>query len=152
MREGCSILRSGRGGGFQETKLKSEETVEAAKIRARASLWNSCHTVAACTAADKASGGCAVCVRKGAGIETNSSLNFAESVDHRITHAWINGVTRGGIHIFSVYAKDIVGPTCDNLTIMEELQAAVRSVNGPWIIVADWNMTPSTPCRANARC
>ena len=54
----------------------------------------------------------------------------------------VNGVAKGGIHIFSVYAKDGIGPVGENLTLLQELVAATRTVNGPWLITADWNMTP----------
>ena len=83
-------------------------------------------------------------MRKGIGIDTESSLRFKEEVKHRITHAWINGVVRGGIHVFSVYARDQIGPVGENLTVLEELKAAIRAVDGPWIIAADWNMSPET--------
>ena len=43
--------------------------------------------------------------------------------------------------MYSVYAKDLIGATGENLTLLEELQAAIKSTSGPWIIAADWNMS-----------
>ena len=53
-----------------------------------------------------------------------------------------NGVVKGGIHVFSAYAKDVIGPTGENLRLMEELKAAIGTIDGPWVIAADWNMRP----------
>ena len=46
--------------------------------------------------------------------------------------------------MFSVYTKDQYGPTGGNHTVLEELKAAIRTVDGPWIIAAAWNMSPET--------
>ena len=65
-------------------------------------------------------------------------------MEHRICHTWVNGVVKGGLHCISVYAKDGIGPTGENLELMEELTALVRSLDGPWVMAGDWNMTPET--------
>ena len=46
--------------------------------------------------------------------------------------------------MFSVYTKDIIGPTGENLMVLEELKTAIGILDGPWIIAADWNMRPET--------
>ena len=109
---------------------------------ARKSGWSTAFNLARNTEAQKAPGGFAVCARRGIGIDTKSTIPIKSEVSHRITHAWVNGIMKGGCHIFSVYAKDIIGATGENLVLMEELRAAIGSLNGPWIIAADWNMSP----------
>ena len=82
--------------------------------------------------------------RKGIGVSDESEITIVDGLRHRISHAWINGMVKGGVHVFSIYAKDIIGPVGENLRLMEELTAALRAIDGPWIISGDWNMTPET--------
>ena len=128
--------------GMQETKVEGEEKISDAKRHARDLGWNSTFTGAKSTPAQRASGGCAVCARKGTGVSDKGSVEIDDKVRHRVCHAWVNGVVKGGLHVFSVYAKDLIGPVGENLKLLEELVAATRAVSGPWIITADWNMTP----------
>ena len=102
--------------------------------KARSMGWSVAMTSARATDAVKASGGCAICVGKGIGIDTDSAIKFKDSVSHRITHAWVNGVMRGGVHIFSVYTKDISGPTGENLVVLEELQTVIKEGSGSSVI------------------
>ena len=46
--------------------------------------------------------------------------------------------------MFSVYTKHLIGSTGENLAVLEGLKAAIWTVDGPWIIAADWNMSPET--------
>ena len=121
---------------MEEDKIKDE------RRKARNIGWSAAMNSAKRTEAEGASGGCAICARKGIGIDTESTIEVNKEVAHRITHAWVNGVMKGGVHVFSVYTKDTIGPTGENLEVLEELQAAIKSISGPWIIAADWNMSP----------
>ena len=69
---------------IQETRLKKKEAIGTAKRKARTLLWSSCHTEAARTEADKATGGCAVAARRGVGISDEACVKTAEGTRHRI--------------------------------------------------------------------
>lgn len=56
---------------------------------------------------------------------------------------------KGGVHCFSVYLKDSDGLSDTNQTILTELAAMVDTVQGPWIIGGDWNMTPDKLASSN---
>ena len=64
------------------------------------------------------------------------------NLSHRFYHTWVNGVVKGGLQCISAYAKDKIGPTGENLELLAELTALVRSLDGPWVIAGDWNMPP----------
>jgi len=125
----------------QETKRAGEEDVKGMKKAARDHGWNLVAASALRTAYDKASGGCAVGVRKGNGIadETHSPN---KQVEHRMKLAWTSALMRGGVHCGSVYLKDAAGLCEENLHVLKEIAVAVRQLRGPWILAGDWNITP----------
>ena len=83
----------------QETKIHDKGKVEDEKRRARTLGWGAALNLSKRNESGKASGGCSVCARKGIGIDAESTIEFRNEIKHRITHAWINGVVRGGIHV-----------------------------------------------------
>ena len=129
---------------LQETKIARDNQIADAKRHARGLGWSTSHSAAKRTAAQGVSGGCAVAARKGIGICQHPDGHVAPDRQRRVNHAWVNGIIRGGAHVFSVYAKDGIGPVGENLQRLEELAAAIRSISGPCIVAGDWNMTPHT--------
>eukprot|EP00973_Karenia_brevis_P061226 8512703-Karenia_brevis.AAC.1 len=102
--------------------------------------WHCIASQAHRTAADRASGGCAIASKLGIGITPHSHVR--DGFSHRIHMTWIAGVLRGGIHFASVWLRDSEGLTAENLAILEEIACAIGKLRGPWIIGGDWNIDP----------
>ena len=103
---------------FQEMKCTGDDVVRDAKRRARTLGWNLSMGEAKRLPSGHASGGCAVASRRGIGIAGPKQEVVAEGFHFRIHRAWVNGVVRGGVHVFSVYAKDSIGPRGENLEML----------------------------------
>ena len=73
------------------------------------------------TAADGISGGCGVAVKRGIGLARADTPLVKTDLDHRICHAHVGAVLRGGLHCFSVYPRHSMGATGDNLEVLEVL-------------------------------
>ena len=80
------------------------------------------------TAADKASGGCAVLVHKGTGLEDNTDKCVADGFQHRIALAHVNGIMRGGVHVGSVWLRHSEGLTPENMEILQTASAALTKI------------------------
>ena len=107
----------------------------------RSEGWNAVINPAWRTAADCGSVGVGVAVKASVGIRPHDGSVPCEFA-HRICAAWIGGVTRGGIHVVSVYLHDSEGLSERNLALLQTLAAAVRTLRGPWVVGGDWNITP----------
>eukprot|EP00969_Alexandrium_andersonii_P314472 13892230-Alexandrium_andersonii.AAC.1 len=94
-----------------------------------------------------ASGGVAVCARKGLGVEPHRQA--PDGFQHRIGGAWVGAVIRGGVHFVSVYLKDGDGLGETNLAILAELAAFLGALRGPWVVGGDWNISPEVLVSSN---
>eukprot|EP00973_Karenia_brevis_P082037 11374127-Karenia_brevis.AAC.1 len=72
------------------------------------------------TAAEKASGGCGVAVKRGMGISPHDSL-VKQQYAHRFGFAWTAGVLRGGLHCGSVWLKDSEGLSETNRHLLDQI-------------------------------
>ena len=63
-----------------------------------------------------------------------------EAQRHRISYAY--GTAMGGIFMVSVYLKHTEGMSADNAAILDDLAASLATLNKPWIIGGDFNMSP----------
>ena len=61
----------------------------------------------------------------------------------RLAVAWVEGVLRGGVMVVSSYIWHSEGLTERNSALLDAAGATVAEFGGPWIIGADWNMTPA---------
>ena len=129
---------------LQETKRFTQVGISAAKRDARVQGWNAHLSAAHPTSGHSGSGGCAVLVRAGSGITAAADTLVRDLYRHRIAVAWVDGIVKGGVHCVSVYLRDSEGLTPANIAILDELAVVVRSLRGPWIIAADWNLQPQT--------
>jgi len=125
----------------QETKRAGDEALQTLRNQGRDKAWNFIASSALRTAADKASGGCAVGVRRGNGV-TESDASYNHAIDHRFVLGWTAAVRRGGLHCGSVYLKDAAGLCEHNLLVLQEIAVALRQLRGPWVLGGDWNLTP----------
>ena len=51
-------------------------------------------------------------------------------------------IAKGGFYLISVYLRDSVGMNAENKLVREHIAAAVRCLDGPCVMVGDWNMEP----------
>ena len=68
---------------------------------------------------------------------------------HQIHHAWVGRVVKGGVHCISFYLCDGEDASDDNLEILAEAAALIKTLEGPWIAAGDFNMSPSTLASTN---
>ena len=80
--------------------------------------------------------------RKGTGITAACVLIIPETCDHRISIPWIAGIAKGGVHLISVYLVHAAGLNETNLWLLEQIAIAIRTLNGPWALAGDFNMSP----------
>ena len=126
----------------QETKkVISDDDPTAMQRRGRQLGWSMHPTSAKPMAANSASGGTIVAVRRGIGLQPAAETD--ESYDHRVGSAWVGGICKGGMHVVSVYMKDSEGLSELNMTILARLAQLVGGFRNPWIVGGDWNMTPA---------
>ena len=126
----------------QECKLLSDEGIRKAAREARRLGWNSSASQAHRTAANKASGGCAVAARRGIGLSPHHYDIVVDGLHHRFHIAWVAGIVRGGVHCGSLYLRDSEGLSAENLSILDHVAGTLARIRGPWIIGGDWNITP----------
>jgi len=90
---------------MQELKIFDPSKLRSAHGEARHRKWNLAPTLALRTAADKASGGCAVAARIGFGLKDNSDTLVPKAYRHRIAVSWVGGIIKGGCHLVSILAQ-----------------------------------------------
>ena len=125
---------------MQETKLLGPQGVDKAKKRGKHFGWNCIPSEAWRTAADRASGGCAVACKKSCGIVGHEHIEAAYR--HRLHLTWVGGVLRGGLHCGAIWLKDCEGLSSSNMAILDHAAAALGKLRGPWVLGGDWNLTP----------
>ena len=133
---------------LQETKLASHR-ISVSSNQARQRGWSAVFNPAHPMAADKSSGGTAVCVRRGIGVSDDVGKLVPEVFKHRIQLSWVNAVLRGGIYVISVYLHDSVGVSPENLILLEELAIIIGALRGPWVAGGDWNLPPEVLLATN---
>jgi hypothetical protein len=124
------------------------EAADAEQRALRKEGWNAVINPAWRTAADAGSAGVGVAVRASVGIHPHEGF-VPDEFAHRICAVWVGGVTRGGIHVVSVYLHDSEGLSERNLALLEMLVAALRTLRGPWVVGGDWNLTPEQVSSTN---
>ena len=125
----------------QELRVLGREAADSEQRALRKEGWNAVINPAWRTAADAGSAGVGVAVRASVGIHPHEGFVPSEFA-HRICAAWVGGITRGGMHVISVYLHDSEGLSERNLALLEVLAAALRTLRGPWVAGGDWNLTP----------
>ncbi len=129
----------------QETR-KVGAQAQSAEREARRGGWNASLREAERTEAGGTTAGLAVAVKRCVGLARLGGGDGAEEHDlsSRVHARWMGGIVRGGVHLVTAWPHHTEGPTQRNLDILEDITRVVNSISGPWIIGADWNMTPAT--------
>ena len=117
---------------MQETKLHTEDSMKAAKRKARGLGWSAHFSPARLTDAAGKSGGCGVAAKLGAGIAPVDDLDIDPDLQHRIAISWVDAVQRGGIYCASAYLANTEGFTEYNMKVLQEAAAVVKSLKAPW--------------------
>ena len=123
----------------QEIKIRADARLHSTSRQMWRKGWSTHIQPSLATAANGSSGGTAVATKRGVGM---TSHTIADDYLHRIASTWIAGVAKGGIHVVSVYLKDMEGIGGTNTAVLEQLAAHVKTLRGPWVIGGDWNLEP----------
>ena len=127
---------------IQEAKVLSAD-VAGAQIRAAAAGWNVNISPASSTVLDGVSAGTMIACRFHLGMTKVDSVPIDPRFADRITVSHVRAVCRGGIFLLSAYFKDSEGLSVFNLDLLQELPRIIRALHGPWMLAADFNMTPA---------
>jgi len=111
-------------------------------VRLRHLKWNLAPTLALRTAANKASGGCAVAARTGFGLKDNLDTLVPKAFRHRIAVSWVGGIIKGGCHLISLWPRHTELMSEENQEILQVAAEILTAIKGPWVIGGDWNFTP----------
>ena len=90
-----------------------------------------------------------VCIAVSSGFDSGAKLEELSEApqEHpdaagRITSVWIDGVVRGGLLVLALYLWHSEGLSNKNLQILWDAGELITKHGGPWLIGADFNMTP----------
>ena len=92
--------------------------------------------------AGSTSAGTAVAARACLGYQPTGPGVMRSGVTHRVAHAWIAAVCKGGVHVISVYLRHSEGLSQENITILDAVACFIDTLRGPWLITGDFNMEP----------
>jgi len=126
----------------QELKVLGSSGMRSCRSKADKAGWLMHHTEAHRTAANKASGGVAVCARNGIGSSPCTVELVPEIFQHRLAFAHVAGVSKGGMHAGSIWLRHTEGASEANLAILQVAANAIGLIKGPWVLGGDWNMSP----------
>ena len=107
--------------------------------------------MAACavTAAQRISSGVGVSVRSHFGMaRKDGSANddlLSDTDIGKIHCRWVGGACRGGLHVVSAFLRTSEGLSKRNLDLLQELARTLKGISGPWVVAADWHMSPHLP-------
>lgn len=63
-------------------------------------------------------------------------------MEDRVHAAWVGGIVKGGFHFISLHLVDGQGMSETNQAILTEVAAYIGTLQGPWLVAGDWNLTP----------
>ncbi len=87
-------------------------------------------------------GGVGVVVRDAYGMAGFPSLGRTEIAAGRVILVHLSALVRGGYALATVYLWTAEGLSARNLSIMDELGAALSELSAPFVIGGDWNLAP----------
>ena len=71
-------------------------------------------------------------------------MEHAHGEENRVVAASVSMIAKCGITIVSIYFHDGQGPASEaNMAIMQAVAAFLATIDGPWVICADFNCTPA---------
>ena len=132
----------------QETRIREGRPLATAEDAARRRGWRARLSPAMDTPAGRASGGVAIACRFAYGATDVSESAVPDGARHRMTVSWINAYMRGGLYVVSVWLRDSEGLSPGNLDLLQLLARVLINLKGPWVVAADWNITPEVLVKA----
>ena len=89
------------------------------------------------------SAGVAVAARAHIGL-ADPAASPGIAAEHRFRLKHVSACCRGGLHVGSAYFHCLVGADGElNINLLHAIASQLAGINGPWVIGADWNFTPS---------
>ena len=105
--------------------------------------WSMALQPARLTEANGVSDGTGVAVRSHIGHGKPQHFLWHEDLDSRVHISWVGAFCKGGFYLISLYLHHTEGLSRRNLDILQHLAWVIKGLHGPWLIAADWNMTPA---------
>ena len=127
---------------LRETKVSNTGDEDYIARRGRSLGWNCIASSAHRIAADPASSGCAIAVRRGVGISPHEH-HVRDSFRHRLHVAWVAGVLHGGLHCASIWLQDSEGLSAENFAIRDA--ASLRGLSLQLRLCSDLMMLAFIP-------
>ncbi len=127
----------------QEVRRRGHQ-VQGAEREAERAGWKASIREAEATEANGITAGLAIAVRKHLGLSRlgGGGAECDDDLSARVHVRWMGGVVRGGLHLLTAWPHHTEGATERNIDILDRLARAIDSVKGPWLVGADWNITP----------
>ena len=131
---------------MQEAKVEGGRHTAEAEQSARASKWTASLEPCVVNQGGGKSAGVAVAVRNHSGMSKPAPMEIAQPylTEGRFIMRRVGAMMKGGVHVGSLYLKDMVGPTAKcNLGTLHFVTLALKGLRGPWCIGGDRNCTPA---------
>ena len=127
---------------FQEVRLPEDRRV-VAEGQVKSLRWSASLSSAALTKSGGLSAGVAVATRAHIGM-ADPAASPGIAAEHRLRLKHVSACCRGGLHVGSAYFHCLIGADGEpNLNLLHAIASQLVGINGPWVIGADWNFTPS---------
>ena len=127
----------------QESKVCSGDSKVAAERAAATSGWGAVLSPARDTDAGGISSGVMCAAKSFIGMACNTCSDIPDLFMFRICCAHVGAICKGGVHFVSLYFWNSEGLSKRNLDLMHYAAQVISSLQGPWIVSADFNMSPS---------
>ena len=128
---------------LQETR-RSPDQIDSAVRVAAAKRWNLSLAAAVVNESTRCSAGVGVGARSHLGVACCSTATAPDPrLSARCHSRWVGAMCRGGLHVVSLYLHTAEGLSQRNLDLLQALAEHLHSLNGPWVVAADWNLPPS---------
>ena len=126
----------------QEGREDDPESLVKHECVARRAGWNLANFSAFRTDLGGLSSGVAIASRSFYGMTKNQCIDLPSQFASRIGCAHVGAFCKGGVHVVSVYFWNSEGLSQRNVELMHHVAALLSSLNGPWVLGADFNMCP----------
>ena len=81
-------------------------------------------------------------VRSHIGMALPAGVLADDASGPRLCVRWMGGFFRGGLHLVSLYPWCTEGLSTRNLDFLQNVAAVLARLRGPWLIGADFTVTP----------
>ena len=126
----------------QEARVVDGDAIVSAQRGAKRSGWGLALTSAMVTESNGTNAGAAIAARSFFGMVQRRLAEVPVRFQSRISCAHVGAFCKGGEHFISLYLWTSEGMSQRNLDLLQTVAMVVASLCGPWVLAADFNVTP----------